>query len=42
MEIKATRPVMPTIESYIEEIRSIWDSGIMTNNGEKVKSSETC
>lgn len=37
MQIKATRPVMPELSSYIREIQSIWASGIMTNNGEKVK-----
>lgn len=34
--IKPTYPVMPKLEKYIEEISSIWDSGILTNNGEKV------
>ena len=33
--IKATQPAMPDMEAYIEEIKSIWDTGIMTNNGEK-------
>ncbi len=37
MQVKATRPAMPNIEDYIQEIRSIWDTGIMTNNGEKVE-----
>lgn len=37
VEIKATRPVMPKLDSYIQEIQSIWTSGILTNNGEKVK-----
>ena len=36
MKIKATRPVMPDLNDYINEIHSIWDSGVMTNNGEKV------
>jgi dTDP-4-amino-4,6-dideoxygalactose transaminase len=36
-EIKPTQPVMPNMEDYINEIRSIWNTGIMTNNGEKVK-----
>lgn len=35
-QIKPTQPVMPDIEEYIGEIRSIWNSGILTNNGEKV------
>ena len=34
-EIKATQPVMPEMEKYIDEIRSIWDTKILTNNGEK-------
>jgi dTDP-4-amino-4,6-dideoxygalactose transaminase len=34
--IKPTQPVLPDMEDYIREIRSIWDTGIMTNNGEKV------
>lgn len=34
-EIKATEPVMPDMEDYINEIRSIWDTKILTNNGEK-------
>lgn len=35
-EIKATQPALANIEDYIQEIRSIWDTKIMTNNGEKV------
>ncbi len=34
-EIKATQPVMPAMERYVDEIRSIWDTKILTNNGEK-------
>lgn len=34
-EIKATQPVMPDMGTYMREIRSIWDTKIMTNNGEK-------
>ena len=34
-EIKATQPVMPEMGKYIDEIRSIWDTKILTNNGEK-------
>lgn len=37
MEIKATQPVMPEKEAYFKEISTIWDNGIMTNNGEKVE-----
>ena len=35
--IKATKPVMPAYEAYIEEIKSICDQGQMTNNGPKVQ-----
>lgn len=34
--IAPTRPVLPRYDDYINEIRSIWDNGILTNNGEKV------
>lgn len=34
--IKPTQPVLPEMEEYVKEISSIWDTGIMTNNGEKV------
>lgn len=36
-EIKATRPVMPAFDQYVQEIHSIWESGSMTNNGKKVQ-----
>lgn len=35
--IKPTMPVMPKMETYIQEISSIWDTKIMTNNGDKVE-----
>lgn len=35
-DIKATQPALTNMDAYIEEIRSIWDTKIMTNNGEKV------
>ena len=35
--IKATKPIMPSYEAYIEEIKSIWNQGQMTNNGPKVQ-----
>lgn len=35
--IKATKPEMASYEAYIEEIKSIWETGIMTNNGPKVR-----
>ena len=31
--IKATQSAMPRMEEYFKEISTIWDSGIMTNNG---------
>ncbi len=37
MDIKDTRPVMADMEDYIEEIKSIWDTKILTNNGKKVE-----
>lgn len=35
--IRATKPEMATYEEYIEEIKSIWEDGQMTNNGSKVR-----
>lgn len=35
--IKATKPEMTSYEAYIEEIKSIWETGSMTNNGPKVR-----
>lgn len=35
--IKATKPELASYESYTEEIKSIWETGIMTNNGSKVR-----
>lgn len=35
--IKATKPEMGAYEAYIEEIKSIWETGNMTNNGPKVQ-----
>ena len=35
--IKATKPEMTSYETYIEEIKSIWETGSMTNNGPKVR-----
>ena len=34
-KIPVTRAVMPPIEEYIEEIRSLWDSHWITNMGAK-------
>ena len=36
MSINVTKSTLPPFEMYIEEIRSIWDSHWLTNNGEKV------
>ena len=33
-KILVTRSSMPSMEEYIEEIRSIWDSHWLTNMGE--------
>ncbi len=35
--IKPVQPSMPNYESYIDEIRDIWDTKILTNNGPKVQ-----
>ena len=35
--IKPVQPSMPDYESYIAEIRDIWDTRILTNNGPKVQ-----
>ena len=35
--IKPTKPVLPKYEDYIEEIKSIWETGSMTNNGPKLQ-----
>ena len=34
MRINVTRSSMPSFEEYCEEIRSLWDSHWLTNNGE--------
>lgn len=34
--IKPTQPVMPSMDEYFKEISTIWNTGIMTNNGDKV------
>lgn len=39
-EIYVTRPSMPPLEEYVDEIRGIWDSRWLTNMGEKHKSLE--
>ncbi|MBE5793424.1 MAG: DegT/DnrJ/EryC1/StrS family aminotransferase [Clostridiales bacterium] len=35
MRINVTRSSMPAMDEYMEEIRSLWDSHWLTNNGEK-------
>lgn len=35
--IKATRPEMPSYEAYIDEIKDIWETEAMTNNGPKTQ-----
>ena len=35
MRINVTRSSMPSFEEYCEEIRPLWDSHWLTNNGEK-------
>jgi len=35
MDLYVTRPSVPSFEEYCAEIRSIWDSHILTNMGEK-------
>ena len=34
-KIMVTRSSMPTLEEYVDEIRSIWDTHWLTNMGEK-------
>ena len=36
-KILVTRSSMPTLDEYVEEIRSIWDSHWLTNMGVKHK-----
>ena len=40
-KVFVTKPSMPPIEEYIEEIQSIWDEHILTNMGPKHKKLET-
>ena len=40
MRINVTRSSKPPMEEYVEEIRSLWDSHWLTNNGEKLKKLE--
>ncbi len=34
-DIYVVKPSLPTLEEYVEEIRDIWTTGIMTHNGPK-------
>ncbi len=38
--IYVTKSSMPPFEQYVEEIRELWESGIITNNGVKLKKFE--
>lgn len=40
MRVNVTRSSMPTFEEYCEEIRDLWDSHWLTNNGNKLLSLE--
>lgn len=40
MAIQVTRSSMPEFEEYVEEIRDLWDSRWLTNNGSKHKALE--
>ena len=35
--ISPTKPVLPPYEDYIAEIKSVWQTGMLTNNGSKLK-----
>lgn len=37
MRINVTRSAMPPMEEYVEELKSLWDSHWLTNNGEKLQ-----
>lgn len=37
MTLHVTRPSLPPLEDYTELLRSVWDSGILTNNGPLVQ-----
>lgn len=40
--IKPTQPSMPDYRAYIEEIKDIWDTKLLTNNGPKVQKLQKC
>lgn len=33
--VYVTRPALPDLEEYVEEIRDLWDSRLLTNMGSK-------
>ncbi len=35
--VPPTRPVLPNFDQYVDEIKSIWQTGAMTNNGPKLR-----
>lgn len=35
-----TRPILPSFDSFCEQAKEIWDSGVLTNNGPKVQELE--
>ena len=41
MSIQVTKPALPPMEEYIDELRSVWDSHWLTNMGEKHQRLET-
>lgn len=40
-KILVTRSSMPSLDEYVEEIRSLWDSHWLTNMGAKHKQLQT-
>ena len=40
--IKPTQPSMPDYSAYINEIKDIWDTKLLTNNGPKVQKLQKC
>lgn len=40
MRIDVTKPVLPALEEYVEQLKDIWDVKWLTNNGPKLKELE--
>ena len=40
LPINVTRPLIPSFDKYSKELKKIWDSGFLTNNGQNVKKLE--